>query len=127
MTPEQLAAIYQIGGALGILGAGGFFGLRWVLKTVNSSGPTETSIQTRKTTFITADTVAMDALARTIEANNFSQIESNALRRDEKSHRDEMRRTIDENTEATQRLLPALQDLRTELRDLAREIMRSSK
>jgi|SRR5215217_638862 len=125
MTPDEINSLYQIGGAVGILAAGGFFGLRWVLKTVATM---ETgTVKTEKTTIITGDTVAMDSLAKTIEASNVILTENNVLRREEHADRNAMREAIEENTKAVERSTVMVAEARMDVKALALEIARSGK
>ena len=84
-------------------------------------------IEDRETTIITGDTVAMDRLASTIEASSMILTENNVLRREEHADREAMRRAIEANTDATERIIAVVQDLRPEVRELTREIVRSAK
>ncbi|WP_108459218.1 hypothetical protein [Devosia naphthalenivorans] len=125
MDNEQLQALYQIGGAVGIVIGASIFGIRWVVMTVRAMK--ETPPKTEKTTIITGDTVAMDRLASTIEASSMILTENNVLRREEHADREAMRRAIEANTDATERIIAVVQDLRPEVRELTREIVRSGK
>ena len=125
MDNEQLQALYQIGGAVGIVIGASIFGIRWVVMTVRAMK--ETPPKTEKTTIITGDTVAMDRLASTIEASSMILTENNVLRREEHADREAMRRAIEANTDATERIIAVVQDLRPEVRELTREIVRSAK
>lgn len=126
MDSEQISALYQIGGATSVIAVGAFFGIQWVVKTVQTMKSTP-SVKTEKTTIITGDTVAMDRLAGTIEASNLILTENNVLRREEHADREAMRRAIEENTEATERATASIQEVRPEIRELTREIVRSGK
>jgi len=125
MTSDQIQALYQIGGAAAVVVLGAFFGIQWVLKTVQGLGVAP--VKTEKTTIITGDTVAMDRLAGTIEASNTILTENNVLRREEHADRDAMRQAIMENTEAVEKAVAVIQDVRPEIRELTREIVRSAK
>lgn len=125
MDNEQIQALYSIGGAASVLVVGAWFGIQWVTRTVQAmkSSP---SVKTEKTTIITSDTVAMDRLAGTIEASNIIMTENNILRREEHADRDMMRKAIEANTEAVEKLMAILQDIRPEIRELTREIVRAA-
>lgn len=125
MDNEQIQALYSIGGATSVLVVGAWFGIQWVTRTVQAmkSSP---SVKTEKTTIITSDTVAMDRLAGTIEASNIIMTENNILRREEHADRDMMRKAIEANTEAVEKLMAILQDIRPEIRELTREIVRAA-
>lgn len=124
MTSEQISAFYQLGGAAAVIVVGAFFGIQWVVKTVQAmkSAPTQ-----KKTTIITGDSVAMEDLAKTIEASNVILTENNILRREEHKDRAAMREAIGANTDALHKATSVLQDVRPELRELTREIVRSGK
>lgn len=126
MDNEQIGALYQLGGAAAVIVVGAFFGIQWVVRTVQAmkSSP---SVKTEKTTIITSDTVAMDRLGQTIEASNVILTENNILRREEHADRGMMRKAIEDNTEAVEKLMGVLQDIRPEIRELTREIVRSGK
>lgn len=125
MDNEQIQALYSIGGAASVIVVGAWFGIQWVTRTVQAmkSSP---SVKTEKTTIITSDTVAMDRLAGTIEASNIIMTENNILRREEHADRDMMRKAIEANTEAVEKLMAILQDIRPEIRELTREIVRAA-
>lgn len=125
MDNEQIQALYSIGGAASVIVVGAWFGIQWVTRTVQAmkSNP---SVKTEKTTIITSDTVAMDRLAGTIEASNIIMTENNILRREEHADRDMMRKAIEANTEAVEKLMAILQDIRPEIRELTREIVRAA-
>ena len=125
MDNEQLQALYQIGGAVGIVIGASIFGIRWVVMTVRAMK--ETPPKTEKTTIITGDTVTMDRLASTIEASSMILTENNVLRREEHADPDAMRLAIEANTDATERIIAVVQDLRPEVRELTREIVRSGR
>lgn len=118
MTNDQIQALYQIGGAAGLIIAAAFFGIQWVVKTVQAMGIAP--IKTEKTTIITGDTVAMDQLAKTLEASNVILTENNVLRREEHADRTAMREALEENTRALEKTSQAVLYTREELRDLAR-------
>ncbi|WP_127752691.1 hypothetical protein [Devosia sp. 1566] len=126
MDSEQISALYQLGGAAAVIIVGAFFGIQWVVRTVQAM-KTSPSVKTEKTTIITGDTVAMDRLAGTIEASNTILTENNVLRREEHADRSMMRKALEENTEALERATAVLQDIRPEIRELTREIVRSGK
>lgn len=126
MNSEQINALYQIGGAVAVIVVGAFFGIQWVMKTVQAMGGL-TPVKTEKTTIITGDTVAMDRLAGTIEASNVILTENNVLRREEHADREAMREAIEANTSAVEKATAAIQDVRPEIRELTREIVRSGK
>lgn len=125
MDSEQLNALYQIGGAVAVIVGGAFFGIQWVVKTVQGIKPID--VKTEKTTIITGDTVAMESLAKTIEASNVILTENNVLRREEHSDREAMREAIEANTAAVEKATAALQDVRPEIRELTREVVRSAR
>jgi hypothetical protein len=126
MDSEQISALYQLGGAAAVIVVGAFFGIQWVVRTVQAM-KTSPSVTTEKTTIITGDTVAMDRLAGTIEASNTILTENNVLRREEHADRGIMRKALEDNTEALERATAVLQDIRPEIRELTREIVRSGK
>jgi hypothetical protein len=126
MDNEQISALYQLGGAAAVIVVGAFFGIQWVVRTVQAMKMSPT-VKTEKTTIITGDTVAMDRLAGTIEASNTILTENNVLRREEHADRHEMRKALEENTEALEKVTAVLQDVRPEIRELTREIVRSGK
>lgn len=126
MDNEQLQALWQLGGAIGILVGASFFGINWVVKTVQGMRSSAT-VKTEKTTIITSDTVAMDQLAKTLEASNVILTENNVLRREEHKDREEMREAIEENTRAIDKSTQAVVDARAEIRELAREMARAGK
>jgi hypothetical protein len=126
MDSEQVNALYQIGGAAGAIAVGAWFGIQWVMRTVQAMKMSP-SVKTEKTTIITSDTVAMDRLAGTIEANSTILTENNVLRREEHADRSAQRKAIEENTEAIERIMTVIQDVRPEIRELTREIVRSGR
>ena len=126
MDNEQVNALYQIGGAAGAIAVGAWLGIQWVMRTVQAMKMSP-SVKTEKTTIITSDTVAMDRLAGTIEASNIILTENNVLRREEHGSRTEMRKALEENTEAIERIMAVIQDVRPEIRELTREIVRSGR
>ncbi len=79
------------------------------------------------TKIMTADTVAMDRLAGTIEASSLILTENNILRREEHSDRAANRTSLEANTAAMDRVLIAINEARQDIRDLTREIVRSNK
>lgn len=78
------------------------------------------------TKIITTDSVAMHELAATLEASNAILTENNVLRREEHSDREANRRTLQANTDAMERAVTALNETRADIRELTREIVRSS-
>lgn len=78
------------------------------------------------TKIITTDSVAMHELAATLEASNAILTENNVLRREEHSDREANRRTLQANTDAMERAVTALNEARADIRELTREIVRSS-
>lgn len=88
MDNEQLTAIYQFGGVLGIILAGGIFAFRWVSGEVSRLANTTTSTTKTETKIITADTVAMNVLSGSIEALNKTVIETNMMLRNEIKERE---------------------------------------
>jgi hypothetical protein len=126
MDSEQISALYQLGGAAAVIIVGAFFGIQWVVRTVQAMKMSPT-VKTEKTTIITGDTVAMDRLAGTIEASNTILTENNVLRREEHVDRGSMRKALEENTEAIERIMAVIQDVRPEIRELTREIVRSGR
>lgn len=78
------------------------------------------------TKIITTDSVAMHELAATLEASNAILTENNVLRREEHNDRDANRRTLQANTDAMERAVTALNEARADIRELTREIVRSS-
>jgi hypothetical protein len=125
MATEDLNALYQIGGAVAVVVGGMAAAIPWVLKKVKDIGTAE--VKTEQTTIITADTVAMDALAKTIEASNVLLTENNVLRREEQRDRAAMREAIEDNTKAVEHSTQAVMDARAEIRELAREMARASR
>ncbi|WP_172125299.1 hypothetical protein [Devosia sp. 919] len=126
MDNEQIQALYSIGGAASVIAVGAFFGIQWVMRTVQAMKMSP-SVKTEKTTIITSDTVAMDRLAGTIEASNLILTENNILRREEHADRSSQRKALEENTEAVERIMAVIQDVRPEIRELTREIVRSGR
>jgi hypothetical protein len=125
MTPDELNSLYQMGGAAGILVGAGFFGLRWVLKTV--AAMEKVPVKTEKTTIITGDTVAMDRLAGTIEASNVILTENNVLRREEHADREEMREALHANTKAVEQVKDQIIEARRDIKDLTIQMARAGK
>ena len=80
-----------------------------------------------KTKIITTDSVAMEALAGSIEAANVILTENNVLRRQEHDDRKLMRERLEANTEAIERATAAVNEARQDIRELTREIVRSGK
>jgi len=78
------------------------------------------------TKIITTDSVAMHELAATLEASNAILTENNVLRREEHNDREANRRTLQANTDAMERAVTALNEARADIRELTREIVRSS-
>ena len=68
----------------------------------------------------------MHELAATLEASNAILTENNVLRREEHNDRDANRRTLQANTDAMERAVTALNEARADIRELTREIVRSS-
>lgn len=79
-----------------------------------------------ETNVITTDSVAMHELAATLEASNTILTENNVLRREEHNDREANRRTLQANTDAMERAITAINDARTDIRELTREIVRLS-
>ena len=79
------------------------------------------------TKIVTADTVAMDRLAATVEASNMVMQANNVLRQEEHADRTANRASLEANTEAMNRLATSLNELRTDVRNLTFEIVRSAK
>lgn len=99
MDNEQLTAVYQFGGVLGIVLAGGIFAFRWVTSEVARLSSSTTKTTKTDTTVITTDTVAMNVLSGSIEALNKTVIETNMMLRKEIHEReidDEVERRLRE-------------------------------
>lgn len=126
MDNEQLQALWQLGGAVGIIVAASFFGISWVVKTVQGMRVTA-PVKTEKTTIITGDTVAMEALAKTIEASNVILTENNVLRREEHADRAAAREALEENTKAIERSTQQIIEARQDVKALAFELARAGK
>jgi hypothetical protein len=77
-----------------------------------------------KTDVYTTDSIAMERLTGALDAANVLATEANALRREATEERRTLRAALDENTEATERSLAEIGELRTDVRDLSREIVR---
>lgn len=125
MDSEQINALYQIGGAVSVVIVGAFFGIRWVIATVGALPKTTT--KTEKTTIITGDTVAMEQLAKTLEASNVILTENNVLRREEHADRAAAREALEENTKAIERSTHQIVEARANLQALAIELARAGK
>lgn len=78
-----------------------------------------------KTDVYTTDSVALQELARSLEAGNVLMTEGNALRREATDERRSLKGAIDENTETTERSIAAITELRTDVRRLTDELIRS--
>jgi Pyruvate/2-oxoacid:ferredoxin oxidoreductase gamma subunit len=126
MDNEQISALYQIGGAASVIIVGAFFGIQWVVRTVQAmkSAP---SVKTEKTTIITGDTVAMDRLSSTIEASNVILTENNVLRREEHADRADMREALEQNTKAVEQAKDQIIEARRDIKDLAFQMARAGK
>ena len=99
MGNEQLTAIYQFGGVLGLVLAGGFFAFRWVTSEVSRLSNSTTKTTKTDTQIITTDTVAMSLLSGSLEALNTTAIELTMLLRKELHEReidDEVERRLRE-------------------------------
>lgn len=107
------------------VGAAAWLAIRNAMK-IAANLPTRTT-KTTETNVITTDSVAMHELAATIEANNAILTENNILRREEHADREANRRTVQVNTDALERAIAAVNDARTDIRELSREIVRSTK
>ncbi len=77
------------------------------------------AVETKKTTIITGDTVAMDHLAKTIEASNIILTENNVLRREERRDREAMRDAIEANTKAVEQSTSQIIEARRDITNLA--------
>jgi hypothetical protein len=78
-----------------------------------------------QTDVYTTDTVAMHELAGALEANNTLVTEGNALRREATDERRTLRQALDENTEATEKNVAAMSELRADVRRLTDELIRA--
>jgi hypothetical protein len=78
-----------------------------------------------KTDVYTTDTVALDGLSRSLEAANVLMTEGNALRREATDERRSLRQALDENTEATEKNVAAMTELRADVRRLTDELIRA--
>lgn len=78
------------------------------------------------TKIMTADTVAMDRLAGTVEASNVILTENNVLRKEEHADRAANREKVEANTAAIEREIAVINELRADIRELTREIVRMS-
>jgi len=107
------------------VGAAAWFAIRNAMK-IAANLPAHTT-KTTETNVITTDSVAMHELAATIEASNTILTENNILRREEHADREANRRTVQLNTDALERAIAAVNDARTDIRELTREIVRSAK
>jgi hypothetical protein len=79
------------------------------------------------TRIMTADTVAMDRLAGSVEANNAILSENNILRREEHADRSANRTSLEANTRAMEMLVVELRELRQDVKDQTKEIVRANK
>ena len=77
-----------------------------------------------ETKIITTDSVAMQELAATLEASNVILTENNILRREEHADREANRHTVKANTDTLERAIVAINEARTDVRELTREIAR---
>lgn len=87
MGSEQLAALYQAGGVLGVVVGGGYFALRWVMSEVAKmtapGAPRKIS-----TEVYTTDTAAMTRLASSLDALTAAVNETNQMLRNEVRERE---------------------------------------
>jgi hypothetical protein len=125
-TPDDLPTLYSIGGAVMVMAAGGFAGFRWVMGQVKLMGSLQT-IETKKTTIVTADTVAMDRLTSALDHTSVILTETNILRREELADRKLLRESLEENSKMTEHAADQAVELRREMRDLAIQMARSGK
>lgn len=125
MTNEVWTSIAQWASGITLVASGVFVTIWKVLKDAKAIGSENPKVQ--RTSIITGDTVAMDSLARTIEASNVILTENNILRREEHADRIEMRIAIVDNTEAIERATATVAEARIDIRDLSRDILRSGK
>lgn len=126
MDSESLSALYQIGGAASVIAVGAFFGIQWVTRTVQAMKMAP-SVKTEKTTIITGDTVAMEHLAKTIEASNVILTENNVLRREEHKDREEMREALEDNTRGLEHATAQITEARRDIKDLSFQMARAGK
>lgn len=141
MTNEELSGLYQLGGVLVVVAAGGFASLRWVVGKIKDLPLIPTETKREATTIVTADTVAMQQLSGKLEVMHLAvaelthelvkqtalATEGNALRREATVERRSLREALDLNTEATERSMQKIDALRDEVRDLIKEFVRAQK
>ncbi len=81
-------------------------------------------VTTTNTKIITTDSVAMHELAATLEASNTILSENNILRREEHADREANRRVLQANTDTMERAIAVINEARSDLRELDRQIVR---
>lgn len=113
----------SIGGVVGGIGGAIWLGLRRALKV--AEGLPEPAAAIHRTNVYTTDSIAMHELATVLEECNKLMTEGNALRREATDERRSLRQALDDNTEATEKSIAANTELRTDVRRLTDELIRS--
>lgn len=130
-TLPDPAAFDWAGAAGWVTGAAGLAGLAIgvIWKAIQNAGKIADKLPAPQidTKILTADTMAMDRLAGSVEANNTILSENNILRREEHADRTANRASLEANTKAMDALVFETRELRGEVRGLAFQLAKSSK
>jgi hypothetical protein len=123
-TSVDFSAIAQWGAGIGLV-LGSVIGAAWfaVRNAMKIAARLPAPVTRTETNVITTDSVAMHELAATIEASNTILTENNILRREEHSDREANRRTVQANTDALERSIATINEARSDMRELRREIV----
>jgi hypothetical protein len=114
-----------IGTVLGSIGGAVWLGVSRATKV--AEGLPQPAATIHKTDVYTTDSPALQELARSLEAGNVLMTEGNALRREATDERRSLKGALDENTEMTEKSINAITELRTDIRRLTDEFIRSGR
>ena len=133
MTPPDATSIdwVQIGGWVGgvatVLTSIGIAIWRGVGRAIKASEGQPETRTTHRTDIYTTDSIALERLTGATEAFNILMTEGNALRREATDERRSLRQALDDNTEMTEKAVAAMTELRTDVRRLTDELIRTGR
>ena len=132
MTPPDAATIdwVQISGWVGggatVLTTIGIAIWRGVSRAIKATEGQPAPAATVHTTDIyTTDSVALGRMTGAMDTANVLMTEGNALRREATDERRSLRQALDDNTEMTEKSVSTMTELRTDVRRLTDELIRS--
>ena len=133
MTPSDATSIDWVqvagwvGGGTTVLTTIGIAIWRGVGRAIKASEGQPATTTMHRTDIYTTDSVALEQLTGATEASNILMTEGNALRREATDERRSLRQALDDNTEMTEKAVAAMTELRTDVRRLTDELIRTGR